>query len=169
MLDQRRIRYGAWNRRVAATLQGLGVQTWEDLAQFGEAQLLKINGFGRTSLKYVKQRMAERGVRFQCTRDVPLGLRVLSFQPVRGVYFIGCEGFVKIGYAKDIRQRMSDIALASPHQCELLGFIPTASDADSRRLEAELHRRFTADRHRLEWFKYSDAIRTYVEGSCQSS
>jgi hypothetical protein len=84
--------------------------------------------------------------------------------PVRGVYFVCCQGFVKIGHAKDIRKRISGIAQMNPHRVWLRAYINTDSEAESRRLEAELHERFKDDRYRLEWFHYTDRIRSFVDG-----
>lgn len=90
---------------------------------------------------------------------------VLQFdtKPIRGVYFVRCDNFVKIGHAKDIRKRIADIAQMNPHRVWLLAYVPTECETESRYLEGTLHDRFRDDRYRLEWFHYTERIRAFVE------
>lgn len=91
-----------------------------------------------------------------CSRS-PVGMR-----HVRGVYFVESDGFVKIGHAKDIRQRFGSIAQMNPHRCQLVGVIRTETAQESYKIERDLHERFADQRHRLEWFHYTPAIEAYI-------
>jgi hypothetical protein len=90
-------------------------------------------------------------------------LAYVTTRPVCGVYFAACQSWVKIGYAKDIRKRVSTIAAMNPHQIRLVAFIEAETDADARALEGAMHARFGADRYRLEWFHFTDNIRRFLE------
>lgn len=76
------------------------------------------------------------------------------------IYFIKEEhsGLVKIGRSKDPWGRLSKIQSDSPGALTPLCFEP--GDAT---YEAELHQRFSADRVRGEWFRFSAAVAEHVE------
>jgi hypothetical protein len=88
-------------------------------------------------------------------------------QPVEGdlaqyvedeVYLIRCGGFVKIGYANDVRYRLRTLRLANPHEITLIG-----SARGGKAAEAELHRRFATYHHRGEWFRIEGTLREFIE------
>lgn len=151
----------AWDRRAAGAINALGVKTWGELSSLSPANLLKIKGLGRGTLNYIQERMRERGVIFTATRCLDNGLTVASVS-VQGVYFVECDGFIKIGFAKNIRDRFGSIAQMNPHRCDLVAVIRTNGESESRQLERELHTRFAEHRHRLEWFHYAPEIQAYV-------
>lgn len=73
--------------------------------------------------------------------------------PPGGVYFIQCIGPghpIKIGYAKNVAQRLAEHQCSSPYELRLIRAVP-----GPRPLEREMHRRFAEDRLRGEWFKPS--------------
>lgn len=74
------------------------------------------------------------------------------------VYFIGEEdgGFcrIKIGVAKDIEKRRSNLQTGNPSEIKLLGWIDTEATFE---LERCLHRQFQAMRVRGEWFAIEPA------------
>lgn len=76
------------------------------------------------------------------------------------IYFIECNGLLKIGTAVNSRVRLKGLQTGNPEPMTLLGEIP-GSQAD----EAGLHQCFHAFRVRGEWFRYSDELRAFVEGA----
>lgn len=83
--------------------------------------------------------------------------------PVCGVYFVTCEGFIKIGHAKNIRKRLEAIAGLNPHRVWLRGFIETTTQDEAKTIERDLHARFQRDHYRLEWFHFTDHIKRFIE------
>lgn len=77
------------------------------------------------------------------------------------IYFVrlGAPGGpIKIGYAKDVRQRMATLCSASPAPLTLL-----ATCEGDRHEEKQLHRLHRADRQHGEWFKPSEAVLTTID------
>jgi hypothetical protein len=74
------------------------------------------------------------------------------------LYFIGDEdsGYcrIKIGVAKDIEKRRSNLQTGNPSVIRLLGWINTDAAFE---LERRLHRHFAATRVRGEWFAIEPA------------
>ena len=69
------------------------------------------------------------------------------------VYFLGeddngCSP-IKVGVAKDIGRRKSDLQTGNPLELKLLGWITSADDFETER---DLHRRLASRRGRGEWF-----------------
>jgi hypothetical protein len=152
----------AWDRRASAAIRVLGVNTWSELSEFNESELLKVGGLGRKTLAFIKDRMRERGVEFAGGRRVVFGPRLVPNEPVQGVYFVRAGEFVKIGFAKDVRHRYGFISQMCPHPCELIAVIPTKNENQSRDIERSLHARFKDYRHKLEWFRYTPEIESYA-------
>lgn len=73
------------------------------------------------------------------------------------VYFIKCQGFVKIGTASNFSNRLTGLQTASPFDLEVLATIP----GDTRK-ERELHERFREFHHRLEWFRLEGELANFV-------
>jgi hypothetical protein len=74
------------------------------------------------------------------------------------VYFIGedengCSP-VKVGVARDIGRRKSDLQTGNPLELKLLGWITAADDFKTER---DLHRRLATRRGRGEWFNIEPA------------
>jgi hypothetical protein len=74
-----------------------------------------------------------------------------------GVYFVEVNGFIKIGYSSDLRQRMKTMRTRTPNMSRPvgLGYIPIKAPREMRRVEADLHSRFAGDREIGEWFRPS--------------
>lgn len=80
---------------------------------------------------------------------------------VRGtIYFLQCEatGLVKIGFSEKARARLRSIRRQSSTSIKTL-LLVDAGEAE----EAELHRRFSADRHHNEWFRMTPALAAEIE------
>lgn len=79
----------------------------------------------------------------------------------RGViYFIEAigTGFVKIGFTRQMAgKRMQDLQVACPHELKLLAWM---EEFEPR--EATIHSRFHHLRHRGEWFKLDEALRSFI-------
>ena len=73
------------------------------------------------------------------------------------VYFIWCEGFVKIGYTQDIFKRMTAFQTGNPFNLLLLGAIICGSEWEAQALEATLHASFSQySVSGSEWFEYDN-------------
>jgi len=70
-----------------------------------------------------------------------------EWDSVSRVYFIGCDGFVKIGFSDRLAARFAELQNSTPHDLEILVVLEGTRD-----LERELHARFAGLRHRREWF-----------------
>lgn len=73
------------------------------------------------------------------------------------VYAIECEGMVKIGFSVCPYHRFTTIQTFSPFECRLVGIM-----AGDFRREAELHRRFSSQRVRGEWFRHDGEVAEFV-------
>lgn len=74
------------------------------------------------------------------------------------VYFISSgDKNIKIGYAKNIGQRISSLQTANPELLKLIGYI-----YESVVSENDAHIRYASDHIRGEWFKYSRAMVEYI-------
>jgi Meiotically up-regulated gene 113 len=73
---------------------------------------------------------------------------LLSDQRHGYVYFIESDMRIKIGWARDVRQRIRDLQCGNPNEIELRDAI---ADDDALALEALLHRFFSDHRENGEW------------------
>ena len=78
------------------------------------------------------------------------------------VYFVRAEGLglIKIGYARDALERLRTIGVRCPVEVNLLASMWVK---DAKATEAELHRRFKADRVRGEWFRETPDLLAAIE------
>ncbi len=76
------------------------------------------------------------------------------------IYFLKADKRVKIGYASDPSNRISQIQTSSPHVLEVLLIIDGNQDE-----ERELHVRFRNLRRSGEWFQFEEPIRSYIESN----
>lgn len=74
------------------------------------------------------------------------------------LYVIAVGGFVKIGRAERIKERMKDYATHNPEPAELLVAVPQAGD-----FEHQIHRKWDMHRTRGEWFKPACELMQWVE------
>lgn len=75
------------------------------------------------------------------------------------VYFIRVGDTCKIGVTTDVKKRLASLQTANPTTISLLVTIP-----GDKKIEHALHQRFAADRIHHEWFTFSPALVSYVEG-----
>lgn len=75
------------------------------------------------------------------------------------VYFIEGGGFLKIGFAGDVRSRLRELQTSCPHTLAILHSHP-----GTKFTERQLHQKFSALRSSGEWFRYEGALKEYVEG-----
>jgi len=75
------------------------------------------------------------------------------------VYFIQIGDFIKIGHAKNVKQRLSDIQTSCPYDATLLGEIGVKHP---KRFEGSLHKRFATAHHRGEWYSITDDLLSYI-------
>lgn len=84
------------------------------------------------------------------------------------VYFIRCEGFVKIGYAiaphKRLKQLQATDGTKYPDgmNCSTAALIQTEPGGINR--ERDLHQQFKHLRHTGEWFTEAKELTDYIEG-----
>lgn len=82
--------------------------------------------------------------------------------PRSGVYFLHCGTFIKIGYAKEIKTRTTQLLLSLPFEASVLGGIRADDPKQAKHLEQALHRRFASLRHHGEWFHDHPTIRACI-------
>ena len=77
------------------------------------------------------------------------------------IYFIqsGKRGQIKIGVANDVPVRMAELQIGNPQELKLLASIPISSLKKAGALEKSLHRRFSRQRIRGEWFHRSIRVK----------
>jgi hypothetical protein len=73
------------------------------------------------------------------------------------IYFVRCEGFVKIGFTANAHERMGTLRTASPFPLVLLGWLPGNAD-----LEAAIQRRLAIHRERGEWFRLHKQVAAFI-------
>jgi hypothetical protein len=69
------------------------------------------------------------------------------------VYFLRCQGYVKIGWSKTPELRLRALRTALPFTLDVLAVHP-----GTRADEQSLHHRFASQRYRGEWFVTSEEI-----------
>lgn len=83
-------------------------------------------------------------------RDLP---PIEPWPRTAGVYFAACFGRVKIGVAKCVARRLTELQIACPMALELLAVAPGGPDD-----EAAFHARFDGHRVQGEWFMLAPPI-----------
>lgn len=80
-------------------------------------------------------------------------------QPSLYTYFIQVEdpnqhaGPIKIGCARDVRARLSQLQTSSPYDLWLIGYVP-----GGEKLERELHKKYAHLHLRGEWFRATEDL-----------
>lgn len=75
------------------------------------------------------------------------------------IYFFGCDGFVKIGYAQDVVSRFCNAQTCCPHVMSLLSMFPVS---DMVGMEKSLHGLFRDYQHRGEWFRLPNEVLSLI-------
>lgn len=68
------------------------------------------------------------------------------------VYLISDGEYIKIGIAKDVNNRLSDLQVANARKLDLVCSIPTKSYKDALKLETFLHNQYAMFKMNGEWF-----------------
>lgn len=76
----------------------------------------------------------------------------------RKVYFLYCAGFIKIGTARVVVRRVTEIQIGSPWKCQVVLLIP-----GGRLTEDYLHFVFQEYRVAGEWFRLGPLIREAIK------
>lgn len=84
-----------------------------------------------------------------------------------GLYFLACEGFIKVGVSVSVDRRFYSIQSANPFEVLPLGFIHTAKMGEAIGLEDAFKIRFSALNHRGEWFVDAPEIREHIAAHAQ--
>jgi hypothetical protein len=74
------------------------------------------------------------------------------------VYFAQAGNRIKIGWSRNVAQRITQLQTGNPEPVQLLATTPGA-----RTLERQLHTRFAAARLTGEWFQNTPEIHTYIQ------
>jgi hypothetical protein len=77
------------------------------------------------------------------------------------IYFIRAGDFVKIGFAREVTNRLPRLQTGSPVKLELLMAIQGKAS-----LEKDFHRKFAKLRAHGEWFKLEGALSAYLDRFC---
>ena len=91
------------------------------------------------------------------------GMRLWKWEEVAtcldgSVYFLEAGELIKIGFSRNLKNRLRTLQDALPYEGVLLHTI-----IGTERMEAFLHARFAADRVRGEWFKRSAKLLEYID------
>lgn len=78
-------------------------------------------------------------------------------QPEPTVYVVRCDYKVKIGFTRNLAQRLHSLRTANPRPIELLASFP-GTEADER----SLHERFNELRFSREWFRLKKPIKEWL-------
>ena len=76
------------------------------------------------------------------------------------IYFLRCNctnGFIKIGVARDLWQRIDTLKAASPYELRLVRVL-----AGGRSEERTIHEQFADARHRGEWFRPTENLLRFI-------
>lgn len=168
-LDQQPIIYETLPTPVAQAFGLFNFKTWADVENASVPALLMFNGFGHVCVTYVRDELLRRsGNPFHCERRSleappyrPRALRRSDMPTRSGVYFLKCSQLVKIGSAKDIRERFRTIWRMNPFPLDLLGVVEPTDGRTPRQVECEFHRRFRRLREFGEWFRYEAELRDF--------
>ncbi len=89
--------------------------------------------------------------------------RVLALDTKGRVYFVECpaRGLVKIGFTKNITERMRTLRTSATDPIALLGHVRS-----TKLYERKLHARFAEHRRFGEWFTYGPELRKFVQKTC---
>jgi len=94
-------------------------------------------------------------------------LRRGDTRPQGEIYFVLCglgdEGFVKIGYSKDIVSRIEALQPGAPEKLELVGRMP-----GTIQMERAIHKQFSHLRKRGEWFHFTDELWDFVKATTRN-
>jgi hypothetical protein len=82
------------------------------------------------------------------------------------VYFAQVRQYVKIGKARDVRQRMEELQTAHPDALRLVAYFRTNFPG---RCEAEIMREYAAARVRGEWFRLTPDMCRLIEKHAKAS
>ena len=74
------------------------------------------------------------------------------------VYFVRCEDYVKVGYSRDLKTRISDLQVGCPYFLELIAAVPGPES-----LEWIFHTVLRNKRFRGEWFVLDDEMRQIIK------
>lgn len=69
---------------------------------------------------------------------------------------------IKIGFTKDVQERLSALQTSSPSQLKLLGSVKTQSPRTAMYLEKSLHQKFTDLHINGEWFRADALLLAYI-------
>lgn len=101
------------------------------------------------------------------------GERVITLSSESGalpgyVYFVlnPDSNAIKIGFAKDVKKRLTALQTSSPSQLELLGVIKTQSARTAQQLEGTLHQQFAQLHISGEWFRAEKTLLDYLNEKC---
>lgn len=80
------------------------------------------------------------------------------------VYFLECEGRIKIGFAKNVENRIRALTTSAPRPIRLLATMEGTRDD-----ERKLHERFAIYRTHGEWFNPGDRLTEYIRDISQDA
>ena len=83
--------------------------------------------------------------------------------PHRGVYFLACADFIKIGIANSVPTRIAELTRIIPVSVQPLGWLPYGGERNALELiEEHLHAQFASLRTKGEWFRADAALLAFI-------
>jgi hypothetical protein len=121
--------------------------------------LLNLGGLSRKDTRTLASVESEISAVTQALNDIPaVSPDEITRKQAGKIYFVGYDGFVKIGFTIDVAKRMMGLRTGSPRPLSLYATIDGSMDD-----ERELHVRFARYRLEGEWFELSDEIIAFID------
>jgi len=99
--------------------------------------------------KFIKNSIQNIEVQQEEIKDFVKDIKFIK----KGIYFIKCGKYVKIGYSNNIQRRLYNLKTANPYELTLIFTIK-----GNREKESRIHKLFKqyGTYHKGEWFKYDE-------------
>jgi hypothetical protein len=97
-----------------------------------------------------------------CRDRVRRTLATISRMVFQGIYFVECEGFIKIGWARNVVRRFYELETGNPYRLIPVAFIAVPDASQLAKTERAWHVRFAVLRERGEWFRAAPILRDAI-------
>jgi len=136
------------------------VDEYEVFKAYAGMQFATIGGFARRCMKSeIRRRIRDKYWERHASPDIKELAKKIATDTDGDeyVYFIMEGKYIKIGYTRDIKNRMNGIECDNPNDLTLLACFP-----GDRRTELALHEAFSHCRYRNEWFHAANDIFEFI-------
>lgn len=81
------------------------------------------------------------------------------------VYFIKCNGYIKIGISTSLAKRFQDIDGMNPQDIKILAAINFNNNRQAKMVESLLHHKFKHLNKKKEWFTCTQELQNYIRNT----